>query len=943
MDQAVVNNKVNAELKRMVELGDKRYDEHMKKDQELKDLMKKNKDDTKSKMEKMAGDFNEAMDKIKKKAAEDRAHAENQLAAKTDELYNTLKKNKEAQDAKNKELTDATLAAQHQAAAELRDAKADFTKRLGALQSTVKKNLKDNNAAIEDLTGVVAAEAVKSAEGRAHLKTISDSNRNDVSTAVAAAIAKGEAHATKIEKNMKAVNDKSAKDLKARVTLEISTLRKSVHAQLDEIELESKEARAAMKAEILGAVADASKLAKKNLEDTVKWAEGEMSQLNAKLSAEEAKGAEERGALASTIAADKQHALDAISNAMKAQNAALLIQEQETNDEIKKTNKELDAQAAIMKANAQAVGKKMAANEAAIKSSLEASRKASIAQLAAVSEASAERFNAVVKAVSDGVADATAAADKKFTQLYSDMADQRKEVGEALADETSTLNAAIAKRSALNDVHFAKTVKDLKAARKAADDQVAEATTAMKLGIDATIAKAKLTEEKVEGLLNVVTGEIRSDKAKQHEINKHVDGELKRILEVSNTMQSTNRKERGAIKLLMDQNKAEAARYTKEVGDAATAEIKKVRGEQAASLRSFKQDLTKSTEDLFKKLSEDGLAQNAAMADLNSDLAANKAQTAEALKSAKSVFASRTNTLINKITANAAAYEEGIAKATGLHMDEKAASEADRANIRTVRNSMVADLHKDIDRAIAVGEARMKGVEETAMANIETSKKALLTTISESVENMADNVFATVQGNRQKIADNYLSLKAYSATAADKVEDYLAKGKGRNLASIGDLLKTIGDLSSVKTKPSAGFGFGAEKISTAFSGKTIKVDGSVSKVNGLVNEYISAVGGVKDRWPMGLGKYLISKLEIAMQGTGALEVDKVADKAGNYVFINARAVGLSSKLSDFESLAVKMSDYEAALSGLTAKLPATKLAQKHNIAINVPPPEWQGN
>merc|ERR1711959_701228 len=133
-------------------------------------------------------------------------------------------------------------------------------------------------------------------------------------------------------------------------------------------------------------------------------------------------------------------------------------------------------------------------------------------------------------------------------------------------------------------------------------------------------------------------------------------------------------------------------------------------------------------------------------------------------------------------------------------------------------NSMVADLHKDIDRAIAVGEARMKQVQETAMANIESSKKALLTTISESVENMADNVFATVQGNRQKIA-----------------EDYLAKGKGRNLASIGDLLKTIGDLSSVKTKPSAGFGFGAEKISTAFSGKTIKVDGSVSKVNGLVN------------------------------------------------------------------------------------------------------------
>merc|ERR1711934_1089209 len=103
----------------------------------------------------------------------------------------------------------------------------------------------------------------------------------------------------------------------------------------------------------------------------------------------------------------------------------------------------------------------------------------------------------------------------------------------------------------------------------------------------------------------------------------------------------------------------------------------------------------------------------------------------------------------------------------------------------------VSDLHKNIVRAIEIGEARAKQVEATAMANIALEKKALLTTISESVENMADNVFALVQGNRQKIADNYLSLKAYSATAADKIEDYLAKGKGRNLSSIGDLLKTV--------------------------------------------------------------------------------------------------------------------------------------------------------
>merc|ERR1712159_809436 len=275
--------------------------------------------------------------------------------------------------------------------------------------------------------------------------------------------------------------------------------------------------------------------------------------------------------------------------------------------------------------------------------------------------------------------------------------------------------------------------------------------------------------------------------------------------------------------------------------------IKKARAEQAALLKSFKKDLTHATDGLYSKLSSDEVAQNSAMAALNKKLNEEQAATAASLKAAKALFASKVNTLTNAISANQESFKRGLDRATGLKDEWQKNSAADRAAVRKTRDAMADTLKKDIVRAIQKGEADRKAVEELANANIRSAKKALLEAISESVENMADNVFATVQGNRQKIADNYLSLKAYSATAADKVEDYLAKGKGRNLASIGDLLKTIGDLSSVKTKPSAGFGFGAEKISTAFSGKTIKVDGSVSKVNGLVNEYISAVGGVKDR------------------------------------------------------------------------------------------------
>jgi hypothetical protein len=256
---------------------------------------------------------------------------------------------------------------------------------------------------------------------------------------------------------------------------------------------------------------------------------------------------------------------------------------------------------------------------------------------------------------------------------------------------------------------------------------------------------------------------------------------------------------------------------------------------------------------------------------------------------------------------------------------------------------MVSDLHIGIERAIAIGEAKAKAVQERSIENINSEKKTLLTTISVAVENMADNIFATVQGHHAKIADNYLSLKAYAQSAADDIEDYMKKGKTKGLNSVGDLLSTLAETAG-EAPPAAteGEGFGAESIPSVFSGKEVKVDGSVSKINGLVNEYVGIVGQVKDRWPMGLGKYLIGKLEIAMQNEGVLEVDKITGKAGNFVFMNAHSVGLSSKLPDFEGLAVSMRVYEQTLAGLTGGL-SDKPHAGQQAKLFVPPPEWPGN
>merc|ERR1712159_844695 len=195
-EQAHLNAQVDAELKRMVKVGNDRYAEHLKKDTELKSLMAKNKADTEKQMDDMSQQFYAQMAEIKAQMKKDRAHAEHSLSTSTDGLYKTLADNQQAQEAVNKELTAATRRAKLDAEAALKEAKQ---------------------------------------------------------------------RALQIEKKMKDINAKTRAAMNNRITTEIGTLSKSIHSQIDELNLQTKEARAQMKAEILFAIKSAAAIAKDNL------------------------------------------------------------------------------------------------------------------------------------------------------------------------------------------------------------------------------------------------------------------------------------------------------------------------------------------------------------------------------------------------------------------------------------------------------------------------------------------------------------------------------------------------------------------------------------------------------------------------------------------------------------------------------------------------------
>lgn len=458
-----------------------------------------------------------------------------------------------------------------------------------------------------------------------------------------------------------------------------------------------------------------------------------------------------------------------------------------------------------------------------------------------------------------------------------------------------------------------------------------------------TRAHLDATQLKIQGDIDNVAAIADRDRIEQAIINKKNEAEMARILKDSNDAYSSDKRARGKLRAVIDSHKQVAADETKALAAESALTIAAVEGEQKEYLASFEEDVKDSAEKLSLALAADNEEQLKAHAALGADLEVQKAATAAALKDAQEVFQSRVTSLTNVITADKATFEEKLSETTGIVMDWKKGSDADRAAIRAIRDGQGKQLNAAIVHAIQVGEARAKQVEEAGISNIENAKKALLSTISQSVENMADNVFASVQGNRQKIADNYLGLKAYAVASADLLEDYLEEGHARNLLSIGDLLTTVHAAAAAETPEAAGEGFGSGTIEPLFSGKAVTVDGSVSKMNGLVNEYIQILGEVKTRYPMGLGAYLMSKLEMSMQNEGALEVDDVEGKNGKFVYINSDTVGLSSKLSDFQGLAVTMSAYESELTKLTGAVAAQTAQNAANHEIIPLKSEWQGD
>merc|ERR1711871_678120 len=609
--QAKVNANVNAEMTRMIKLGNHRYVQHLKDDAELQTLIAKDKEATDEQMNKMALEFNQAPASVRNELAKDRKHAEDKLEAGTSSVWAKMKENQDMQAKKNAEMAAATRRMKLDAMDAVRKAKAEFQKKIHQLTKVVNENDKKADAKIKHLTGVVDEEAAKSKRGREELAAMEEANKNELKHAIRKAIETGEKRAKLVEKNGEKMDKDTQWLVNNKLSTEISKLRAETDSSVEALANLTEEARAEMRKEMIYAIRSAADVAKQDLELAVKEGTEKMIAFEAKAAAQHADSEAARNVLKEQIAANAKEISTMIKDAVDTDAQAQVSLRTATAAKIKKTNTQIDA-----------VSKQMEENAKAARASIDTLNKNT---LDAIATEQKRASNAVSKFASDDAARQKSAldfmeaqlkiageeVDKKFGAAYEKLAADRSDAELALAASVDDLNDALAKQAALADSRFEKTVSDIGAARKEAADAVAELRSDFGSDLIATTALVKRIETDLNDRIAVVSGEVISYKAFQASVNRKVKEEKARIEELSNKRFSESKKARGKLRQLMDENKQAAAAEVAALAKELDTKLDKARARNAHNRRAMAKDLADATELFYEKLSDQQKAQMA--------------------------------------------------------------------------------------------------------------------------------------------------------------------------------------------------------------------------------------------------------------------------------------------------------------------------------------------
>merc|ERR1711998_285758 len=433
------------------------------------------------------------------------------------------------------------------------------------------------------------------------------------------------------------------------------------------------------------------------------------------------------GALAAEIEASARSTSRMVRDAVATVAKSQTCLHAETAGKIKKHDLRVDAYAAAMKAWTAAaeadIAKKIAGTVQQIKQA-----QGHAAKAAKKGSAGAARQKSALEFVESQLKIAEKDIKVGFIKKFNQLADDRSAADDGLAAATRKLNDALAKQAAIMDSRFSKTVKNLNLARKSAGKAVIALRKDFATKLVLVTSQVKKIETLMVNTISVVSGETISESANRYRVNLRVDREIARILKLANVQYSQSARARGKLKILMDENKAAASDEVAALAKSLHSKISHARARAARSRQGFAMDLSKAAKALYEKM--------AALQKAGKSLV-----VAASLAVATDNFKSKIVMLASAVAAGAKRAQRDITAITGVVHSFKHGDAAAQA-----------DLNKCLTRAIMMGEARGKAVEQRIAEHKRHVKRYLQIELASAVDRTADSLFATIRSDRQKIA-----------------------------------------------------------------------------------------------------------------------------------------------------------------------------------------------
>merc|ERR1711881_160916 len=530
-----VNRRMHAEMRRIVNIGNRREYKRLQANKRLYSVIKKNSRKTSSYLRRMRASFSARLGKLERYARQSRRMASQQLSRATIGLYRTISRNQVAQNARNAAMQAATARARLDALDAVRRAKASFRSRLGRLNRKCRSIARKQSRQYSKLLGVVSRNAARSAKGRRQLRLRQDYMRNQLSNAINGAVRAGKRRAAGIILNMK-------------ISSEITSLKSWTKRSLTAARIESAKARAALKREMTFAISAARNEAKSNLRRAMGGIHRRMNRAARLAYLRSRAAAKSRENLTKRIIRNRRSATRSLVGAVSALNRARVAFAVQTHKKIAATNQRVSANARRFKNDLNKSNAKMAATFKSLDAKLNANARSAARAIGRVNAASRARAAYNLRYMRRALKNAQRRTNRQFNRTYGMLRAQSARADRNLAASSSRLNRALAKHSALTDARFRRTVKKIAAARRQASRDVAMASRQFRNGIVGVTATVKNVQSRLQGEINVVSGEVFSNTLRQAMINKKVQKSMKRIIHISNRRWSAAKRARGQLR-----------------------------------------------------------------------------------------------------------------------------------------------------------------------------------------------------------------------------------------------------------------------------------------------------------------------------------------------------------------------------------------------------------